>query len=143
MKRDPLLDLSRQKILDLRSQLATVRASIALLKTQGLIAAKGTAIASYKAQGSNGDYYAYYKLIQGRNQTLIHLGHEDSQWLELFRSAVERRSLLDDLENTEANSNRKSIISKALFLITIAIAFPFRRINGSNSTTIKAIAFPD
>ena len=83
----------------MRSQLATVKASIAVLNSEGLIASKGTAIASYKAQGSSGDYYNYYKLIKGKNETLIHLGREDSQWLELFRSAVKRRSLLDDLKN--------------------------------------------
>jgi hypothetical protein len=98
MNKDPLFELGRQKLFDLQSQLESVRASIALLKIQGLIAAKGTAIASYKAQGSNGDYYNYFKVIRGKNETLIHLGNESSQWLELFRSAVERRSLLDDLE---------------------------------------------
>jgi predicted nucleic acid-binding Zn-ribbon protein len=98
MNKDPLFELGRQKLFDLQSQLESVRASIALLKIQGLIAAKGTAIASYKAQGSNGDYYNYFKVIRGKNETLIHLGNESSQWLELFRSAVERRSELDDLE---------------------------------------------
>ena len=98
MKRDPLLDLGRQKLSELRSQLKSVRASIATLKDEGSIAAKGTAIASYRARGASGNYYDYYKFIKGKNETLIHLGREDSKWLKLFRSAVERRSLLDDLE---------------------------------------------
>ena len=79
MNKDPLCELGRQKLVDLWSQLATVRASIAILKAEELIAAKGTAIASYKAQGAKGDYYNYFKLIKGKNETLIHLGHEDSQ----------------------------------------------------------------
>ena len=107
--------LGRQKILELRSQLETVRASIALLKIQGLIAAKGTAIASYKAQGSNGDYYDYYKLIKGKNETLIHLGNESSQWLEIFRSAVERRSLLDDLEKQRGKLKKEIDHLKSAF----------------------------
>jgi hypothetical protein len=37
MNKDPLFELGRQKLFDLQSQLETVRASIALLKTQGLI----------------------------------------------------------------------------------------------------------
>ena len=115
MNKDPLFELGRQKLFDLRSQLETVRASIALLKTEGLVAAKGTAIASYKAQGSNGDYYDYYKLIKDKNETLIHLGHESSQWLEIFRAAVERRSLLDDLEKQRGELKKEIDKLKSAF----------------------------
>ena len=117
MNKDPLFELGRQKLFDLQSQLESVRASIALLKIQGLIAAKGTAIASYKAQGSNGDYYNYFKVIRGKNETLIHLGNESSQWLELFRSAVERRSLVDDREKQRTNiptSSNRELESRSL-----------------------------
>jgi hypothetical protein len=93
-----LFELGRQKLIDLQSQLETVRSSITTLKDEGEIAAKGTAIASYRARGASGDYYDYFKLIKGKNETLIHLGREDSKWLELFRDAVERRSELDHLE---------------------------------------------
>jgi hypothetical protein len=85
------------------------------LKTEGLVAAKGTTVASYKAQGSNGDYYAYYKLIKGKNETLIHLGHESSQWLEIFRAAVERRSLLDDLEKQRGELKKEIDKLKSAF----------------------------
>ena len=122
MTENPLLDLGRQKLSELRSQLETVKASIALLKDEGLIAAKGTAIASYKAQGSKGEYYDYYKLIKGKNETLIHLGHESSEWLEIFRSAVGRRSLLDDLEKQRSQLKKE--------IDNLKNAFPDPKSNG-------------
>jgi len=155
VKRDPLLNLGRQKLLELRSQLETVRASITLLKTEGLVAAKGTAIDSYKAQGSNGDYYDYYKLIKGKNETLIHLGHEISQGWKFFALPWKGDRFLMTWKNSEPNSQTKSINSKVLSLTTMAslsknltvrflkkkaIAFLSRRRTGSNPTTRKAIA---
>jgi len=107
MDKDPLFELGRQELLDLRSQLESVRASIATLKDEGEIAAKGTAIASYRARGASGNYYDYYKFIKGKNETLIHLGREDSKWLELFRSAVNRRSELDSLEKQRTELTNK------------------------------------
>ena len=98
MSKSPLFEIGRQRLLDLQSELETIRSSIATLKDEGGIAAKGTAIASYRARGASGIYYDYYKFIKRENETLIHLGREDSQWLKDFRSAVKRRSELDCLE---------------------------------------------
>jgi uncharacterized protein YraI len=63
-----------------------------------LIAAKGTAIASYKARSGSGGYWDYFKLTEKGHRTLIHLGKEGSEWLDIFRIAIERRNRLNSLE---------------------------------------------
>jgi hypothetical protein len=93
-----LRELAQHRLTQLRSEIRTLNEAIATLKSEGLIAAKGTAIASYKARSGSGGYWDYFKLTEKGNRSLIHLGKEESEWLGIFRIAIERRNRLNSLE---------------------------------------------
>ncbi len=70
-----------------------IRAAIAKLQSEGLIAATGTTIEPYKTKR-----YTYYRLCDSQGRFLIHLGNKDSQWYALVTEAVKRRKRLNELK---------------------------------------------
>ena len=93
-----LRELAQHRLTQLRSEIRSLNEAIATLKSDGLIAAKGTAITSYKARSGSGGYWDYFKVTEKGNRTLIHLGKEGSEWLDIFRMAIKRRTQLNSLE---------------------------------------------
>ena len=107
-----LRELGSNRLKELRIQLRIVRKQIRKVKEDGLIAARGTSIAKYKAKSGRGDYYDYCKFVESGNKTLIHLGTAKSEWVSIFQKAINRREKLGTLEQ------RKTELTEQILTLT-------------------------